>query len=151
MPVRPNTATKRKEKPEWQLQSFLHYTKTHKNDLNNTFFEIFIYRFTLSTAWIFLLGFLHNSELWLLKVSLRSNLAAKKQLSFSQWLFFISKIFYYSYNNSVVCANELIILAALIFIRLSLKDLNNSVEASFKDLTTSSMLFVLSYGVLTLT
>ena len=40
LPARPNMATKRKEKLEWQLQSFLHYTKTHKNVLNNTFFEV---------------------------------------------------------------------------------------------------------------
>ena len=38
-------------------------------------FEIFVYAVTLASAWTVLLAFfLHKSEIWLLKVSLWSNL-----------------------------------------------------------------------------
>ena len=107
-------------------------------------FDIFIYGVTLVSEWTFFLAFLHKSEIWLLKVNLESNLTPK---NFSVTVFY-NKIFY-SYIDGVVCANTWHLIT-LLSSRLSLNHLNNLVEFSSKDLTAPSMLFALTYDVLSL-
>ena len=111
-------------------------------------FEMFIYGVTLDSGWTFLLAFLqsvrYDIEIEILKVSLWSNLTPK---SFSQSPFFISKFSALLLTVLFVLNNERH-LPALLFIKLSLNHLTNLVDASSKDLTNPSMLFVLRYGVL---
>lgn len=90
-----------------------------------------MYGVTLANVWNFLLKFLHKPEIWLLKVSLLSNLNSKRFLT--AFIFYI-KIFY-SCINSVVSDDYKWYLSALLFVRLSLNHLNSIVEASSTDLT----------------
>ena len=80
----------------------------------------------------FFTSFLHQSEKWLLKVSLLSNLTPH---SFSQWLFFISKVSTLILTVLFVLTNKWH-LSELLFITLSLNHLNNLVEVSSTVLTT---------------
>ena len=57
-------------------------------------FEIFIYKATLDNAWIFLLAFLHSSEMWSSKESLWSNLTPN---SLSLLLLVMSKFLFWQY------------------------------------------------------
>ena len=117
-------------------------------DLNNAFirillFEIFIYKATLDNAWIFLLAFLHRSEIWSSEESLWSNLAPN---SFSLLLLVVSNFPIFILTVLFVLTNKWHLLA-LIFLKLSLNYLNEISEASSKDLITPSILSVIKYGV----
>ena len=86
-----------------------------------------MYVATLASALIFQLVFLHNSDTWLLKVSLKSNLTPK---SFSHLLFTTLKSSIFILTSSFTLNSKWHLLALLLK-RLSLNHLNKVFEAFY--------------------